>query len=215
MVTTMEAKAHWDAIYTQKRPGEVSWFQPHLAVSLELLANAGLSHDSRLIDVGGGASTLVDDLLARGVSDVTVLDISGQALAASKARLGARAKDVTWVEADVTQVRLPAASYDLWHDRAVFHFLTEADERRRYVEAMRGALKPSGHAILATFALQGPPRCSGLPVVRYSPETLQAQVGEGFKLIEAVEESHQTPANIAQRFIYCRFQRPGRGAPWG
>ncbi len=202
----MEPKSHWETIYRQKRPGEVSWYQPHLNVSLSLLANAGLSAGSRIIDVGGGASTLVDDLLARGVSDVTVLDISGHALAVSKARLGERADRVTWMEADIRRVPLPAASYDLWHDRAVFHFLTKAEDRRRYLATMREALKPGGHAILATFALQGPPRCSGLDVVRYSPATLYAEVGGDFRLIEALDEDHRTPANAVQQFLYCRFQ---------
>ena len=202
----MEPKSHWETIYRQKRPGEVSWYQPHLNVSLSLLANAGLSAGSRIIDVGGGASTLVDDLLARGVSDVTVLDISDHALAVSKARLGERADRVTWMEADIRRVPLPAASYDLWHDRAVFHFLTKAEDRRRYLATMREALKPGGHAILATFALQGPPRCSGLDVVRYSPATLYAEVGGDFRLIEALDEDHRTPANAVQQFLYCRFQ---------
>jgi len=202
----MEPKSHWETIYQQKRPGEVSWYQPHLNVSLSLLANAGLSAGSRIIDVGGGASTLVDDLLARGVSDVTVLDISGHALAVSKARLGERAARVTWMEADITRVPLPAASYDLWHDRAVFHFLTKAEDRRRYLATMRETLRPGGHAILATFALQGPPRCSGLDVVRYSPATLHAEVGGDFRLIEALDEGHRTPANTVQQFLYCRFQ---------
>ena len=203
----MEQKSHWDTIYKQKRPGEVSWYQPHLAVSLRLLANAGLRPDSRVLDVGGGASTLVDDLLEQGIRDITVLDISGHALAVSKARLGERAKGVNWMEVDVTQARLPAAYYDVWHDRAVFHFLTNAEDRRRYLDAMRGALKPGGHAILATFALEGPPRCSGLDVVRYSPETLHAEVGDDFRLIETLDEEHRTPFNTVQKFMYCRFQK--------
>ena len=200
-------KSHWEAIYTQKRPAEVSWYQPRLAVSLRLLANAGLRPESRVIDVGGGASTLVDDLLDQGVKEVTVLDISGHALAVSKARLGERAERVTWMEADITHAQLPAASYDLWHDRAVFHFLTNAEDRRRYVATMRGAQTPGGHAILATFSLHGPPRCSGLEVVRYSPDTLQAELGADFTLVETLEEAHRTPVQTVQQFVYCRFQR--------
>ena len=203
----MARKPHWETIYQQKRPEDVSWYQVHLNVSLSLLANAGLSRDSRIIDVGGGASTLVDDLLARDVKHVTVLDISGQALAAAKARLGEQAKRVTWIEADITQVPLLNASYDLWHDRAVFHFLTDAEDRRRYVATMREALKPGGHAVLATFSLQGPPRCSGLEVVRYSPDTLQVELGSSFRLVEAVEEDHKTPSGAVQKFVYARFQK--------
>ena len=203
----MEQKSYWETIYRQKRPAEVGWYQPHLNVSLELLERAGLSAESRMIDVGGGASTLVDDLLVRGITDVTVLDISSQALAAAKARLGEQAKRVTWIEADVTQIQLPSASYDLWHDRAVFHFLIDAEDRRRYVATMREALKPGGHAIVATFSLPGPPRCSGLDVVRYSPDTLQAELGSSFRLVEAVEEDHKTPSGAVQKFVCARFQK--------
>ena len=208
----MEQKSHWDTLYKQKRPGEVSWYQLHLTVSLRLLANAGLHPDSRVIDVGGGASTLVDDLLERGVREITVLDISGHALAVSKARLGERADRVTWVEADITRVQLPATSYDIWHDRAVFHFLTNADDRHHYLAAMRESLKPGGQAILATFALEGPPRCSGLEVVRYSSTTLQTELGRDFKLVEALDEEHHTPFNAAQKFLYCRFQKASLAA---
>ena len=203
----MERQAHWETIYQQKRPEEVSWYQPHLAVSLALLAKAGLSPERRVIDVGGGASTLVDDLLEQGLARVTVLDISEQALAESKARLGARAERVTWIEADITRAKLPSASYDLWHDRAAFHFLTDAEDRRRYLKTMSEALKPGGQVILATFALQGPPRCSGLDVLRHSPETLQAELGAGFTLSESLDESHRTPFNTVQQFLYCRFQK--------
>ncbi len=203
----MEQKSHWETVYKQKCPGEVSWYQPHLNVSLSFLMNAGLSPDSRVIDVGGGASTLVDDLLEKGLKDITVLDISGHALAAARARLGERAKRVTWIETDITRVQLPSASYDLWHDRAVFHFLTNAEDRHRYLATMRDALKPSGQAILATFSLQGPPRCSGLEVVRYTPDTLQAEVGNAFRLVETIGEAHQTPSKTVQQFLYCRFQK--------
>ncbi len=210
-----QRKTHWETVYRQKRPIEVSWYQPHLNVSLRLLAGAGLQPDSRVIDVGGGASTLVDDLLEQGVRNMSVLDISGQALEASKARLGERAKHVTWIEGDITQTILPTASFDMWHDRAVFHFLTDSEDRRRYIAAVRNALKPGRHAVLATFSLQGPPRCSGLEVIRYSPETLQAEFGEGFQLIKAVEEAHKTPFNTVQQFVYCHFQNipaPARGS---
>ena len=202
-----DSKAHWDTVYQQKRPEEVSWYQPHLAVSLRLLAHAGLRPESRIIDVGSGASTLVDDLLAQGVKDITVLDLSGRALAVSKVRLGERADRVTWIEADITRAQLPAASCDLWHDRAVFHFLTQAEDRRRYVDTMRNALKPDGQIVLSAFSLQGPPRCSGLDVVRYGSDTLQAELGEQFRVVETVEEAHRTPSGAVQQFLYARFQK--------
>jgi len=203
----MDLKAHWETIYRQTPPGEVGWYTPRLDASLKLLTHAGLHAASRVIDVGAGASTLVDDLVERGMRAITALDLSGEALAVAKARLGPRADAVEWMEADITRVSLPSESYDLWHDRAVFHFLTSAEDRRRYVMTMTSALKPSGQAVMATFSLHGPPRCSGLDVVRYSPEILQAELGKGFQLVEAVEEDHRTPFDTVQRFIYCRFQR--------
>ena len=202
----MEAKSHWEAIYQQNRPVDVSWYAPHLGVSLQLLARAGLSRDSRVIDVGGGASTLVDDLLEREIEHLTVLDISGRSLTVSKARLGDRAQRAHWIEADITEATLPSQAYDLWHDRALFHFLATIEQRSRYLTMMRDALTPTGQVILATFSLQGPPRCSGLEVVRYSPETLQREL-PGFTLIEAIEDVHHTPFHTVQQFIYCRFQR--------
>ena len=202
----MDAKSHWETIYQQKRSTDLSWYAPHLHVSLTLLARAGLSRDSRVIDVGGGASTLVDDLLDQGIKRLTVLDISGRAITASKVRLGDRAQGVNWIEADITEAPLPSHAYDLWHDRALFHFLTTINQRRRYLKTMRDALTPSGQVILATFGLQGPPRCSGLEIARYSPDTLQRELPE-FKLVEALEDAHQTPFHTVQQFIYCRFQR--------
>lgn len=203
----MDPKAHWEILYVQRRPGEVSWYQPHLTVSLNLLANAGLRSGCHVIDVGGGAPTLVDDLLDQGVTEITVLDVSGRALSAAKERLGAQANRATWMEADITHVQLPSSFYDIWHDRAVLHFLTKAADRRRYLDTMRSALKPEGHAVLATFALDGPPRCSGLEIIRYSPETLCAEVGGGFMLREVVNEAHRTPSKTMQQFQYCCFQR--------
>ena len=206
-MTRFNTKNHWESIYSQKKPDEVSWYKPHLTVSLGLLANAGLHPGSQLIDVGAGASTLVDDLIKAGMMNLTVLDISGQALAVSKRRLGHQANQVEWIEADITQAKLRTEYYDIWHNRAVFHFLTMAEDRRRYIESMREALKPGGQAILATFALQGPPRCSGLDIIRYSPETLQAELGNIFKLMEMVPEEHRTPFQTVQQFIYARFQK--------
>jgi ubiquinone/menaquinone biosynthesis C-methylase UbiE len=202
-----DPKTHWENIYGQKKPNEVSWYTPHLNSSLQVLTSAGLNPSSHLIDVGAGASTLVDDLIKRGTKSMTILDISGEALAVSKARLGQRANEVEWIEADITQAKLRKEYYDNWHDRAVFHFLTNIEDRRRYVAAMTDALKPQGQLAMATFSLQGPLRCSGLDIVRYSSQTLQAELGKGFRLIEALEEEHQTPFNTAQKFIYCRFQK--------
>ena len=200
-------KTHWETIYKAKTPVEVSWYQPHLTQSLALVERAGLAPDDPIIDVGSGVSTFVDDVLTKGFTQVTVLDLSGNALAVAKARLGAQAAKVTWIEADVTQVQLPAHRYALWHDRAIFHFLTDAEARRRYVQVLQGALRPGGHVILATFSMEGPPRCSGLEVVRYSPDTLQAELGPGFRLQETVQEEHRTPGGMTQAFLYCRFQQ--------
>lgn len=203
----MDAKSHWENVYSRKKPDEVSWYKSHLDLSLDILAHAGLKPSSHIIDVGAGASTLVDDLIKRGVKAVTVFDVSGEALAVSKARLGKQANEVEWAEADITQAKLRKEYYDIWHDRAVFHFLTDAQDRRRYVTTMTNALKPEGQLVIATFSLKGPPRCSGLDVVRYSPEALQVELGDGFRLVESLEEEHGTPFNTVQKFIYCRFQR--------
>ena len=207
MTENHDKKTYWENVYNKKKPDQVSWYKPHLDLSLRILANAGLNQSSRIIDVGAGASTLVDDLIERGVKAATVLDISAEALAVSKARLGQRASGVEWIEADITQAKLRKEYYDIWHDRAVFHFLTDSEDRRRYVAVMTEALKPRGQLVMATFSLDGPPRCSGLEVVRYSPQTLQAELGKGFRLIEAFEEEHQTPFNATQKFIYCRFAK--------
>ena len=203
----MDKKAHWEDVYNQKKPDQVSWYTPHLDLSLRVLVNAGLNPSSCIIDVGAGASTLVDDLIERGMKAATVLDISAEALAVSKARLGQRASGVEWIEADITQAKLRKGYYDIWHDRAVFHFLTDAEDRRRYVAVATNALKPQGQLVMATFSLDGPPRCSGLDIVRYSPQTLQAELGKGFRFIEALEEEHQTPFDTTQKFIYCRFEK--------
>jgi ubiquinone/menaquinone biosynthesis C-methylase UbiE len=202
-----DPKTHWKNIYGQKKPSEVSWYKPHLDLSLRVLTSAGLNPSSRLIDVGAGASTLVDDLVKQGVKAITILDISGEALAVSKARLGQQADEVEWIEADITQAKLRKEYYDIWHDRAVFHFLTNVEDRCRYVAVLTEVLKPQGQLVMATFSLQGPPKCSGLDIVRYSPETLHAELGQGFRLVEALEEQHQTPFNTVQKFIYCRFQK--------
>ena len=200
----MDRKTHWEHIYTSKAAHEVSWYQPSAKLSLAMIAATGGGKDARIIDVGGGASVLVDELLDRGFTRVTVLDLSAAALRRSRERLGARAKDVTWIEADITAGTL-SGPFDMWHDRAVFHFLTDPMDRQRYLETAHRAIPAGGHLIIAAFSLEGPPKCSGLDVVRYSPETLQQEVGPTFALIETRQETHTTPWNTQQAFLYTRF----------
>lgn len=196
-----------DKIYREKSPNEVSWYRSHLEKSLELILQTGIDKKAPIIDVGGGTSTLVDDLLANGFECITVMDTSSQALDISKTRLGKQAAKVIWMEGDITCVGLLPHAYDLWHDRAVFHFLTCPEDRRKYVDRLSQSLKPDGHVIVATFGLNGPSRCSGLDVVRYSPEGLLTELGQDFSLIESFEEDHKTPGGTLQQFIYCHFIR--------
>ena len=203
----MEAKDHWERVYEAKSPQAVSWYQAHAEQSLRLIRQTGLPTSASIIDVGGGASTLVDDLLRAGYERLSVLDLSHAALAAAQQWLGDDARRVTWIEADVTRADLPAQAYDLWHDRAVFHFLTGADARAAYVAAVMHAVKPGGHVIVATFAEDGPLQCSGLPVVRYSPDGLHAEFGAPFTLLRHEREEHHTPAGAVQKFIYCYCRR--------
>jgi 2-polyprenyl-3-methyl-5-hydroxy-6-metoxy-1,4-benzoquinol methylase len=200
---TVQSKDHWENVYTTKAADEVSWFQEHAALSLKLIQEAGLPLTASIIDVGGGASTLVDDLLASGYENVTVLDLSGAALATAKARLGARAADVQWLDANILDAELGLNTYDLWHDRAVFHFLTSEQERCAYVRAVLRAVKPGGLVIVATFAEDGPSKCSGLPVMRYDAKELHAEFGETFVLLGHEKESHHTPGGNEQKFVYC------------
>jgi len=199
----MSDKSHWEKIYASKQPTEVSWYQTHLEKSLELIRATGVGHDAEIIDVGGGTSTLVDDLLATGYRHVTVMDISAAAIQSAKTRLSTRAGDVVWLEADATRNSLPAHHYDVWHDRAVFHFLTDAADRRRYLDNVSHALKPGGHVIVATFGPHGPQQCSGLDIVRYTSEQLHDAFGENYQLLRSVVEDHQTPAGKHQEFVYC------------
>jgi SAM-dependent methyltransferase len=196
---------HWNAIYRTRGGADVSWFEALPAVSLGLLEAAGLTADTCVVDVGGGESRLVDALLARGLRCLAVLDVSGEALAHAKTRLGARAEDVTWIEADVTG-SWSLKPMDIWHDRAVFHFLAAAVDRASYVAHLRETLKPGGSAIIATFALDGPSTCSGLPVVRYSAQTLAAELGGDFQLVESRHSQHVTPRGASQSFQYSRFR---------
>jgi SAM-dependent methyltransferase len=203
----MGTKAHWENIYRTKAPNQVSWYQEHALFSLRLIANTGIDKTGQIIDVGGGASTLVDDLLAGGYLHITVLDISASALRIAQQRLGARAAAVTWIEADITQAELPTEFYDLWHDRAVFHFLTRPDDRRRYVQAVRDAIRPGGHVIVATFAPDGPAQCSGLDVQRYSLESLSEEFGGDFQPLSSAGAAHITPFATEQQFIYCYLRK--------
>jgi 2-polyprenyl-3-methyl-5-hydroxy-6-metoxy-1,4-benzoquinol methylase len=208
----MQTKEHWENVYSTKAADEVSWFQEHAGLSLQIIRDNALAPDGRIIDVGGGASTLVDDLLSAGFSKITVLDLSAAALAKTKARLGARAVSVQWLEANILDVTLPASTYDVWHDRAVFHFLTAEAERHRYLEQVLHAVKQGGLVIVATFAEDGPEKCSGLPVMRYSTEGLHAEFGNTFELLGSQRESHLTPTGKEQKFVYCFCRRMGGSA---
>ncbi len=199
----MQSKDHWEKVYTTKATDSVSWFQEHADQSLALIRGTGVAPDASIIDVGGGASTLVDDLLEHGYTSLSVLDLSAAALASAKQRLGAKAQEVSWLVGDITEISLPDNAYDVWHDRAVFHFLTTAAAREAYVRAVLKAVKPGGHVIVATFAEDGPTQCSGLPVMRYDPAGLHAQFGATFSLLKSEREQHQTPFGTAQSFIYC------------
>ncbi len=199
----MDSKQHWENVYTTKSADAVSWFQPHASRSLDIIQRLPLDNSARIIDVGGGASTLVDDLLKRDYANVSVLDLSGAALRVAQARLGKTAGRVQWIEADVTDLSLPVHSIDIWHDRAVFHFLTSGEQRRRYVETVLKSVKPGGYVIVATFAEDGPEKCSGLPVHRYSADALHSEFGSTFELLGHEKELHQTPFDTSQSFVYC------------
>jgi 2-polyprenyl-3-methyl-5-hydroxy-6-metoxy-1,4-benzoquinol methylase len=199
----MENKTHWEHIYQTKESAQVSWYQLHPQRSLQYIRNTGADRTANIIDVGGGASTLVDHLLDDSFGQITVLDISKEALEISQQRLVQRARLVTWLEADITRVDLPLHKYDVWHDRAVFHFLTKPQDREAYVKAVEHAVRPGGHVIVATFASDGPEKCSGLDVARYDPQSLHHEFGPGFELLDSTHEAHQTPFGTEQKFIYC------------
>ena len=203
----MSGRGHWEQVYDSKAAQAVSWYEPHARHSVAFIRSTGVPRTARIIDVGSGASTLIDDLLEIGFENVTALDLAPGAMAATRSRLGARAARVSWIVGDVTQMSLPAASFDLWHDRAVFHFLTEASQRAAYRAALNNALCADGHLVVATFAEDGPDRCSGLPVRRYSPEALQAELGPGFEPVRHERVVHVTPSGVEQRFVYCHLRR--------
>jgi SAM-dependent methyltransferase len=203
----MDPRDHWQRVYDEKDAKEVSWYRPHLDTSLSLIRGTGVPRTARIIDVGGGAATLVDDLLERGFEAVTVFDVSAIALEKAKYRLGDDSVKVKWLTGDVTEADLGQDRYDLWHDRAVLHFLTEADDRQRYARVLRRALAPDGHVILAAFAPHGPEKCSGLPVRRHGTADFVDLVGEGFALRGETVEIHVTPSGNKQPFAYCWFER--------
>jgi 2-polyprenyl-3-methyl-5-hydroxy-6-metoxy-1,4-benzoquinol methylase len=204
----MQSKQHWEKVYSTKGSDTVSWFQEHAAHSLSLIKQTSVSQTASIIDVGGGASTLVDDLLSEGYSSLTILDLSKEALIVAQNRLAKsplskKATAVNWLEANITNVSLPKFGFDVWHDRAVFHFLTSAEDRQAYINKVMHTVKPGGHVIVATFGENGPEECSGLPVVRYNPDDLHAEFGTPFKLLKHEKEMHQTPFGTEQQFIYC------------
>lgn len=199
---------HWQRVYLEKDSSKVSWFEDSPVASLELLQCANLTSASSVIDVGGGASGLVDALLTRGYENLTVLDISSAALNVTRARLGAAAQCVTWLAADITTAQLPVAAYDVWHDRAVLHFLTDASSRTTYVAALKNSLRRGGHALIATFAPDGPLKCSGLETIRYdAPALLEVLGADEFALLEDRLVQHVTPSGGTQIFTYALFKR--------
>ena len=200
-------KTHWEHIYEKKGPTQVSWYQEHAQSSLQYIRNTGIQKTDHIIDVGGGASTLVDDLIADGFQRISVLDVSGTALRLAQQRLGARATYVNWMEADILEANLPEQAYDVWHDRAVFHFLREPGERAQYLRVLGTALAPGGHVVLATFGPEGPPRCSGLEVQRYSAAELSELLGSSFELVRQDLEDHVTPRGGRQQFLYGLWKR--------
>lgn len=207
-MTAFNRHDHWQQVYQAKSDAEVSWHQRDPKPSLTLIDRCHLSKDAGIIDIGGGASRLVDALVAppRNFTNITVLDISQTALDRARQRLGDQAESVHWIAADITAWS-PNGNYDLWHDRAAFHFLTEEDDRHSYHSAIRSALKPGGIAIIGTFALDGPQRCSGLPVLRYDPATLAGEMGGAFRLLDSLDDPHETPGGKIQQFQFSRFVR--------
>jgi len=199
----MDAKTHWENVYTTKAPESVSWYRAHLETSLALIEQAAVALSASIIDIGGGESTFVDDLLLRGYRNLTVLDVSRTAIDVTRKRLGSAAEQVRWLVGDIFEIELEPHAHDLWHDRAVFHFLTTAERRLAYVRQVTHAVKPGGHVIVSTFGPEGPTKCSGLEVMRYDAESLHGEFGGRFRLVQSSKELHQTPIGTAQQFLYC------------
>jgi ubiquinone/menaquinone biosynthesis C-methylase UbiE len=203
----MQSKEHWERVYTTKATDAVSWFQESATQSIDFINKSKVPLSASIIDIGGGASILIDNLVAKSYSNLSVLDLSGAALLTSQNRLKEASKNIKWIEGNILDVDFERHSFDLWHDRAVFHFLTNAEDRKKYIDLLSKAVKPNGHIIIATFAEDGPLQCSGLPVMRYSVDELHSELGQEFTLIESKKELHQTPFNTVQSFIYCYFRR--------
>ena len=201
----MSTKNHWEQVYLSRPADKLGWYTPHLQTSLNWIKELDLAKDSPVIDVGGGVSSLADDLLDAGHRSITIIDISGNALSAVKNRLGNRAELITWIEGDITAVELPTNYFELWHDRAVFHFLTESRQQQNYRDNLLTALKPGGHVIIGVFAPEAPPQCSGLPVQRYTPEQLQSTLGSEFELKRSQKELHITPGGPSRCIIIAAF----------
>ena len=199
----METRMHWEKIYATKASDQMSWYRPHLEISLALIMRSISDRTASIIDVGGGESTLVDDLLEQGFRNITVLDVSQAAIDVNKTRLREKAGGIHWIVADITRVELEPKAYDVWHDRAVFHFLTAQEQRAAYVRQVARAVKPGGHVIVSTFGPEGPTKCSGLDVVRYDADSLHDEFGARFRLVESLKEAHQTPFGTTQQFVYC------------
>jgi 2-polyprenyl-3-methyl-5-hydroxy-6-metoxy-1,4-benzoquinol methylase len=199
----MDTRTHWENVYKTKSPDQVSWYRPHLETSLALIEKSTRSRDDAVIDVGGGESTLVDDLLSLGFQNVSVLDVSETAIDVTRKRLGPMAEWVNWLTGDITIAQLQPRAYDVWHDRAVFHFLTDPQQRVAYVQQVARAVKPAGYVIISTFGPDGPTQCSGLDVVRYDSQSLHREFGSGFRLVDSSKELHDTPFGTKQQFLYC------------
>ena len=204
----MDVKTHWERVYTTTKPESVSWYRAHLETSLALIERAAVALSASIIDIGGGESTFVDDLLLRGYKNLTVLDVSQTAIEVTKKRLGSAAEQVRWLVGDILKIELEPHAYDLWHDRAVFHFLTTPARRAAYVRQVARAVRPGGHVIVSTFGPEGPTKCSGLEVIRYDAESLYGEFGRRFRLVESSKELHQTPLGTTQQFLscYCRLE---------
>jgi 2-polyprenyl-3-methyl-5-hydroxy-6-metoxy-1,4-benzoquinol methylase len=199
----MDAKRHWENVYVAKAPGAVSWYRPHLETSLALIERAANARTAAISDVGGGESTLVDDLLLRGYQNITVLDVSQTAIDVTERRLGSATEQARWLVGDITEIELEQGAYAVWHDRAVFHFLIETEHRNTYVRQVARSVRPGGHVIVSTFGPEGPAKCSGLDVMRYDAGSLHEEFGARFRLVESSKELHRTPFGTAQQFLYC------------
>lgn len=201
-----DRKTHWENVYGGNSPLELSWYESEPTVSLQLIHNSQVAHNAPIIDVGGGASTLVDSLCDEGYTNVSVLDISKTALKHAQQRLGDKADEVEWYEEDITRFN-PPQQFSIWHDRAVFHFLTEQTDRESYVKVLKRALKPNGHLIIAAFSIGGSTKCSGLDVVQYNAKKLMLELGDSFQLVTMINDVHVTPANKEQQFTYFYLKK--------